>query len=196
MGPKEENKVKKIPFYKRKAFIITLIVIVVLLIVGVLAYRKLASTVTQVPDEYVDDGSYADVGMNNYYSGVVEAEQTWEIQKDAEREIAEVYVKEGDTVTAGQKLFSYDTGETKVSLEQAELEVDNYGNSISDYQNQIKNLTDQQSKAAEAEKADFQTQINQLNMNIRQAQLGQKTKQVEITELKKRMLRSYLPWTV
>ena len=76
MGPKEENKVKKIPFYKRKAFIITLIVIVVLLIVGVLAYRKLASTVTQVPDEYVDDGSYADVGMNNYYSGVVEAEQT------------------------------------------------------------------------------------------------------------------------
>lgn len=141
----------------------------VLLIVGVLAYRKLASTVTQVPDEYVDDGSYADVGMNNYYSGVVEAEQTWEIQKDAEREIAEVYVKEGDTVTAGQKLFSYDSGETKVSLEQAELEVDNYGNSISDYQNQIKNLTDQQSKAAEAEKADFQTQINQLNMNIRQA---------------------------
>lgn len=187
MGPKEENKVKKIPFYKRKAFIITLIVIVVLLIVGVLAYRKLASTVTQVPDEYVDDGSYADVGMNNYYSGVVEAEQTWEIQKDAEREIAEVYVKEGDTVTAGQKLFSYDSGETKVSLEQAELEVDNYGNSISDYQNQIKNLTDQQSKAAEAEKADFQTQINQLNMNIRQAQLGQKTKQVEITELKKKL---------
>ena len=62
-------------------------------------------------------------GVNNRYSGVVEPQETLEINKDSERKVKEVYVSVGDEVEEGTVLFSYDTEELQMQIDQAKLEM-------------------------------------------------------------------------
>lgn len=79
-------------------------------------------------------------GINNRYSGVVEPQETLEINKDSERKVKEVYVSVGDEVEEGTVLFSYDTEELQMQIDQAKLEMEGIANDISNSNAQIAEL--------------------------------------------------------
>ncbi len=132
------------------------------------------------------DPEFVDVETFNYYSGVVEPQKTWDIQKDGSREIAEIYVSVGDTVATGQKLFAYDTSDTEMALKQAQLELDGIGNEIDGYASQIRELTALRSETTdEATRLGYTEQINEMEIARRQAQLDYQTKQLQIEDTRK-----------
>ena len=61
-------------------------------------------------------------GLIERYGGEVEPQATLEVKLENDRKIDECYVKEGDEVKEGQRLFSYDTQEDEDKLAQAEIE--------------------------------------------------------------------------
>lgn len=170
---------------KKKKIILGVIAAIVVIAIIVFVVRSRSA---QSPDEdmLIDDGSVStDVGATNYYNGVIEPQETWDIKKDATREIAEVYVAEGDTVTNGQKLFSYKTDDVTMQIQQAKLELESIKNEVTDYQNQINELQNQKAQASEDQQLDYTLQIQELQTSQKQSALSQKTKQVEIDNLEK-----------
>ena len=110
------------------------------------------------------------MGAQNRYSGVVQPQETVEVNADSERTIGEVYVEVGDTVEAGTPLFSYDTEDLTLELEQAKLELENQDIEISGYRNQIRELEKERTAAAEANKFEYTTQIQTIETQIKQAE--------------------------
>ena len=70
-------------------------------------------------------------GTLNRYAGIVESQGEWSVSVSGDAGIKEVYVKEGDTVKVGDKLFSYDKEELKLNLDQAKLELEQLENELS-----------------------------------------------------------------
>lgn len=174
------------PERKSRRKIILPIVIAVAVLALAAVGAKLAGLFDRNAPGPADPGEYVDVETFNYYSGVIEPQKTWEIQKDASREIAEVYVAVGDAVTTGQKLFAYDTSDTEMSLKQAQLELDGINNEIDGYAGQIRELTNLRAETTdEATKLGYTEQINEMEISRRQAQLNLQTKQLEIENLRK-----------
>ena len=114
---------KKMPKWL-KAALITLISLgaVVGIIYGVLIYIRSSSSAVNVY-------SVSDVQM--YYSGVNQSETQGQVKADRMQSVyvsstqlvTEVYVKEGDTVKAGDPILSYDTTLTDLQLKRQEIQV-------------------------------------------------------------------------
>ena len=98
-------------------------------------------------------------GINNRYSGVVEPQETLEINKDSERKVKEVYVSVGDEVEEGTVLFSYDTEELQMQIDQAKLEMEGIANDISNSNAQIAELQKEKASAPEDQQFEYTTQI-------------------------------------
>lgn len=160
--------------------------IIIAIVVAILIVAAIVAVVLFNRKKSPDDDLYEDVTYEytaSYYGGVVEAQQTLEVQRDSSKEIDQVYVNVGDEVTAGQALFSYKTDDLTLQLEQAKIELESLGTDITDYNNQITNLTNEMNTADASLKPDYQMQINELNTSLKQTQLSQKTKQAEIDSL-------------
>ena len=169
----------------RKRIVLPLVIVLAVLALAAVAAKLAGLFERNVPGP-VDPGEYVDVDTFNYYSGIIEPQKTWDIQKDASRDIAEVYVSVGDAVTTGQKLFAYDTSDTEMKLQQAQLELDGINNEIDGYASQIRELTQLRSETAdEATKLGYTEQINEMEISRRQAQLNLQTQQLEIENLRK-----------
>ena len=62
------------------------------------------------------------VGNGSRFMGIVESQESKGVNKDSGKTVKEVYVKVGDLVKKGDKLFIYDTTEMELSLEQLNLD--------------------------------------------------------------------------
>ncbi|MDD3221053.1 MAG: efflux RND transporter periplasmic adaptor subunit [Clostridia bacterium] len=124
-------------------------------------------------------------GASNRFAGVVEPQQTIKIQKATDRKIKEVFVKEGDTVIKGAPLFSYDTDETQMKLSEAELELERITGEISTLYGQIEMLEKEKAKAPESEAFSYTTQILTAQNDAKRAEYNQKSKSVEIEQIRK-----------
>ncbi len=122
-------------------------------------------------------------GLQNRYAGVVEAQQTVDIQKDGERTVTEVLVKEGDVVTEGDVLFLYDTQEANFALEQALLELERIENSIHSYYAQIAQLEQERKTAPASEQLSYTMQIQQAQSALKTEEYNQKVKQLALEAL-------------
>ncbi len=58
------------------------------------------------------------------FAGVVESQENVPVDPQNGKKIAQLLVKEGDTVTEGQALFRYDTDAIKLDIQQAELDME------------------------------------------------------------------------
>ena len=61
---------------------------------------------------------------------MVEAQETWDVNKDPEREVKEVFVEVGDMIEEGAPLFEYDMETAKAELAQGELDLEEKQNEI------------------------------------------------------------------
>lgn len=119
-------------------------------------------------------------GVQNRYSGVVEAQESWKVNKEAEREIKEVFVEEGDMVEEGDPLFEYDMDDVKAELKQAELDLEGMQNEITDAQTQITQLTKERNSASSDEKYQYTADIQEKENSIKQTEYNIESKKAEM----------------
>ena len=134
-------------------------------------------------------------GVQNRYMGVVQPQETVEINADSERTISEILVAVGDEVTEGTPLFTYDTEDLSLELEQSKLELENQDIEINNYRNQIRDLEKERTAAAEANKFEYTTQIQTIQTQIKQAEFTKSSKQLEMDKIQKRIDNSQVTST-
>lgn len=127
------------------------------------------------------------VGMIDRYSGVVEAGKSVSVNKESDMEIAEISVSEGDAVTNGQVLFSYDTSALAIDVERMQLEVEQMNNGITTKKSQITELEKEQKSADSADKLQYTLEIQQLQLDIKEAEYSVASKQKEIDRAKTKL---------
>lgn len=114
------------------------------------------------------------------FSGIVVSESVTEIKKDSDKVIDQVYVRQGDDVTKGQKLFCYDTEQLQLTLDKQRLEAEQLQSSIESYTDQIAQLERDRDRAATADKLKFTLQIQTNQIDLKESELKLKTKQSEV----------------
>lgn len=120
------------------------------------------------------------IAPGDRFAGIVVSENVAEIQKDGEKTIAELLVKEGDDVKEGDALFSYDTEELQLSLDKQLLELEQLKASIENYEAQIKQLEKERNSVGGTAKLQYTVQIQSTQVDLKEAQLNLKTKEVEV----------------
>ncbi|MBR3392014.1 MAG: efflux RND transporter periplasmic adaptor subunit [Firmicutes bacterium] len=174
--PKQKNK--------KKRLLIIIVALAVLILAGLLLRHFLSGG--QGPGEAgMDEAEYVEVASRNYFNGVIEPQRTWDIQKDAVREINQIYVTVGQSVSPGQNLFSYKTDELAMQLKQAQLELNGIKNEIDGYGAQISELTGQRAAAPAEQQLEYTIQIQEMQNARGQAELNLQMKQMEIDNLQK-----------
>jgi HlyD family secretion protein len=126
-----------------------------------------------------------DLSGNNYFSGVVESRTTQKIKRDDDKQISEIKVEVGDEVKKGDVLFTYDKDSLELSVETAQLELEQIRNNISSYEEQITQLTKEKKKAGKSEQLSYSIQIQEAQLNLSEEQFNLKKKEAEAADLQK-----------
>lgn len=124
-------------------------------------------------------------GAMNRYAGIVEPQDTWNIQKSSDKKIKEIFVQEGQSVDKGTKLFSYDVEDTQMNLDQARLEVERIQNDITSMQGQLTTLRQESAQASADERLDYTIQIQSTEASIKKSEYELRSKSAEVTKLEK-----------
>lgn len=121
------------------------------------------------------------IAPTDKFSGIVVSESVTEIQKDDDKVVEELYVREGDDVAEGQELFCYDTEQLQLTLEKQKLELEQLASSIENYGLQITQLEKDRERAySAADKLKYNLQIQTNQIDLKEAELKLKTKQSEV----------------
>lgn len=126
----------------------------------------------------------ADLTGTNQYNGVTEARATVKVDKDANKTVKECFVKAGDQVTQGDRLFSYDTDALELTVTSAELEVEQLRNTITNYETQISALEKDKRNASSADKLSYTLQIQETELNKSETEYNLKQKEAELEKLR------------
>lgn len=126
-------------------------------------------------------------GVTNRYAGVVEPQETVEVELENGRAVKEVKVKTGDEVKQGQLLFQYDLSSIQEDLDEAQLELDRLKNEASSLKEQIATLEKEKKKVKQDEQLAYTIEIETNKMNLKKNEYSQKSKQAEITKLQNTM---------
>ena len=120
------------------------------------------------------------IAPGDRFPGMVVSENVTEIQKDNDKPIAEVYVKEGQDVTAGQDLFSYDMEQLQLSLDKLLLQKEQLIATIENYKSQIADLEKSEKKASGNNKLQYTIQIQSTQIDLKEAELNLQAKEKEV----------------
>lgn len=174
---------------KKKGIIILIVVLLVLagaagIIYYVLHNKKGTTSAELVYATKVSDltGSY-DL-MESRYMGTVESQEVKGVNRDADKKIKELYVKEEDEVKEGDVLFEYDTESMELQLRQLELELTSINNNITTLNQQISSLVTEKAAAPAEEQLSYSAQIQNLQAQVNQANYDASAKQLEIDRQK------------
>ena len=122
-------------------------------------------------------------GVQNRYAGVVEPQDTVEVQIDSGRKVREVNVKTGEEVKKGQLLFEYDLSSIEEDLQKARLDLDRLKNEALSLSDQINTLEKEKKKATKDSQLSYTIEIETNKMNLKKNEYDQKSKQAEIEKL-------------
>ena len=128
---------------------------------------------------------YGGIAPGDRFSGIVVSENVAEIQKDGDKTIGELLVREGDDVTEGQELFSYDTEQLQLNLDKQKLELEQLQVSIESYTEQIADLEKARDRVYESQKLQYTIQIQSLQVDLKEAELKLKAKEAEVEQSQK-----------
>lgn len=118
------------------------------------------------------------------YAGIVTSGNVTAVKRQNGRQIANVAVKVGDQVTAGQLLFTYDVESTQNDLDRMTLELQQLQNTITARTAERNQLAADKKKAKADEQLDYTLKIQDADTDIREAQynLGLKQKEIDRTK--------------
>lgn len=129
-----------------------------------------------------DLSSFGGIAPGDRFGGLVVSENVTEIQKDGDKTIASLLVREGDDVTEGQELFSYDTDQLQLALDKQRLELEQLQASIDNYKSQIADLEKDQKAASANNKLQYTIQIQSLQVDLKEAELNLTAKENEVAK--------------
>ena len=125
---------------------------------------------------------YGGIAPGDRFAGIVVSEHVAEIQKDSDKTVGELLVREGDDVTEGQALFHYDTDQLQLALDKQKLELEQLQASIENYTDQIADLEKARDRVGEASKLQYTIEIQSLQVDLKEAELNLKTKESEVSQ--------------
>ncbi len=172
---------------KKKKIIIAVIIAIlaIAIIAGIVVAAKRSSSSAAADSgvyaQKVSDVMYSS-GTVDKYSGVVEAADSLDIKTDAEKTVKDILVAEGDEVQVGTPLFTYDTDELSAKRDSAALELEGLNNTLSGYDAQITQLTNEKKSASKDQQLDYTLQIQQVQTQQKQTQYDIASKQAEIAK--------------
>lgn len=134
--------------------------------------------------------SMGGIAPGDRFAGVVVSENVTEIPKDADKGVKELLVKEGDDVTEGQALFSYDTDELQLNLDRQKLELDQMYATIQSYRNQIAQLERDRNSVGEASKLQYTIEIQSTQLSLKEAELNVKSKEQQVAQAQELLTNS------
>lgn len=120
------------------------------------------------------------IAPGDHFLGMVVSENVSKINKDSDRSVKELFVKEGDTVKLGQELFCYDTEELQLDYDKKCLERDQLKASIESYKSQISQLEQERAGVYGTEKIKFTLEIQSTQLDIKETELEIKNKEKEV----------------
>ena len=120
------------------------------------------------------------IAPGDRFAGLVVSENVAQIQKDGDKTVAELLVREGDDVQEGDVLFSYDMDELQLTLDKQRLEKEQLVAAIENYQQQIKELEAQRNRVSQAKQLEYTIQIQSAQVDLKEAELNLKAKEAEI----------------
>lgn len=123
-------------------------------------------------------------GLIDRYGGEIEPQATLEVKLDSDKKVEECFVKEGDEVKEGQRLFVYDTQEDEDSLALAEIELERMENDIEVSQKQIEQLEKEMKSAGSDDQLTYRTEIQTLETSIKKYEYEIEVKKLEMEKLK------------
>lgn len=136
------------------------------------------------------------LGTQNRFTGVVEAQDTLKINLADNQKVKEIFVEKGQEVEPGTKLFEYDTEELAMTLEQGKLELEKITNNIDSLKSQVAALTTEKKSAPASEQLSYTTQIQEIQMNIKEEEYNYKVKELEVNRTQKSLEESTVTSTV
>ena len=122
------------------------------------------------------------IAPGDRFPGIVVSENTIEIQKDPQMVVEELFVREGDDVSEGDQLFSYDTQLLQLSLDKQRLELEQMEASIENYKDQIAELEKERKNAKESERLEYTIQIQTVQLDLKEAEINIKAKRDSVTQ--------------
>ena len=130
------------------------------------------------------------IAPGDRFAGVLVSENVCEIQKDQDKTVSELLVKEGDDVTEGQALFSYDTDQLQLTLDRQKLELEQLKAAIENYKDQIEELKAERNKASSSDKLEYTVQIQSLEVELKEAQLNLVAKETAVAQSEQILLNA------
>lgn len=177
---------------KKKPLIISGVIIAVAIIVTsvtvlpniILPKEDLISDVAYVSTVAEINGE--NIGLiSNRYSGIVETQDAEKIEADPEKVIKNTFVKEGDRVKKGDKLFDYDIDEMQNQLEQSKLELDEANAEINMHNSRISSLEKEKLDANANDKLSIENEISSEKIELKRAEYTVTNSKKVISNLEK-----------
>lgn len=122
-------------------------------------------------------------GLSDRFAGIVTARSETEIRKDEQKMIKEILVSEGEDVSEGQVLFSYDMEQVQLSVEKGKLELEQLRYSVISKENEKATLEKEKEKASEANKLSYTLAIQEADTAIRETNYNITLKEKEVQKL-------------
>lgn len=134
-------------------------------------------------------------GLAERFAGVVSARSETELKKDQNKVIGEILVSEGDDVTEGQLLFTYDAEQGQLTLEKAQLELEQLKAGLASKEAELEKLKKEEEKASEANKLSYTLAIQECETSIRESRynIALKEKELARTEASLENMEVYSP---
>ena len=122
------------------------------------------------------------IAPGDRFPGMVVSENTTEINKDGDKSIEKLHVKEGQDVNEGDILFSYDTEQLQLALDKQRLEKEQLKATIENYKSQIADLQKSEKKAKGNNKLQYTIQIQTTQIDLKEAELNLQAKEKEVAQ--------------
>ena len=120
------------------------------------------------------------IAPGDRFGGLVVSEHVAEVKKDTDKAVKELFVKEGDDVKEGQKLFSYDTEALQLNLDKLRLEKEQLSASIETFKTKVKTLEREMAYLTGTAKLQYTVELQTAQVDQKEAELKLKTKENEV----------------
>ena len=125
---------------------------------------------------------FGGIAPGDRFPGMVVSENTTEINKDGDKTIEKLHVKEGQDVAEGEILFSYDTEQLQLALDKQKLEKEQLLATIENYKSQIADLQKAEKNARGNNKLQYTIQIQSTQIELKEAELNLQAKEKEVSQ--------------
>ncbi len=168
--------------------VISLAVVAAVGVTGFMLWRKKDSAAKKgtVYVQAVSDLNTAE-GLSlsgSRFSGVVETQKTEDVKYDTNKNIAKFYVKVGDKVKEGDKLFAYDIEAMQLQYDQAKIELERMKNEVETNKLEIEQLEKEKKTAKQDDQVELTMRILSLQSDVAKAEYDIKTKRQANKKLK------------